>query len=91
MAPDEDPGFAATGEALDILRPLVLAEQQRMTNLNPRALGLISASSIAESRPMGRGAAARSHSRSRHQLGSPVSPAAPLRAAARCSSRRCLP
>jgi hypothetical protein len=46
MALDAEDQMAARGEALEAFRPLYLAEQQRMTNLNARALGVISASSI---------------------------------------------
>lgn len=43
----EPPGrHAARNEAIAALRPLVSAEEARMTNLNTRALGVISASSV---------------------------------------------
>jgi hypothetical protein len=43
MAPTD---FESQKEALEVLRPLVAAEETRSTNLNARALGVISASSV---------------------------------------------
>lgn len=44
--PEPQDGHAARKEAIDAVRPLVTAEETRSTNLNARALGVISASSV---------------------------------------------
>jgi hypothetical protein len=44
--PPLDPSHASRKEALDVVRPLLAAEETRSANLNARALGMITASSI---------------------------------------------